>query len=660
MGIRGSISTMGLPDVFQWLKLGAKTGVLLVDRQSRSTQVFFQKGAIADLREPDQTQVLLSFLVRGGFPVPETKPGVDISEVLPLIARRMAPNRADGTLPQALLLLEEPIRDFFVNRLLDLFAWEFGEFSFRDNQSSGRLLLTKPVELEPLMLEWADRTLELKPIRAIFPDSPLVSVQAKPGAEGAGSNDTERRVLKACRVSLPLLELYSQTGMTEFESLKLLHRLSLAGLLTVVTGAEAKPPPPPTGASNGTGQKAQHLTLWNQRPSAAGPGGALVEESFRRLRTELAGRSDLTGLGPEAIPRMLLRYDSPELMHLKLSPDEGFLLSRVDGITPLRQIAALSGLSRDATAGLVLSLIVRGVLDAQGAKGIVDARNVDRAESLLQHALSPLSPRGDSSATPAIDIDWRDEAAGTTPAAAAPGPAAAAPLPVAPAPAVPISNSQPPAAPRPVAQAAPVATHAQAAAASAGVWASAGARQALPAAEAAPPSRREPSPLRTASAPEPPFVETQAPPAAQRPAATAHTAHAPGASVSAGTEKATDPRELAALYMKLGMRALKEQQYGRAIDLFSNALTQDESNSAGWAALAQAYLLEGNDLEEAERCCRRALEGNDWNSRLHLLLGYIQRGRDQPDLAAQSFFRALELDHTNPQIHEALRSIHLR
>src|SRR5262245_36135231 len=122
MGIRGSISTMGLPDVFQWLKLGAKTGVLLVDRQSRSTQVYFQKGAIADLREPDQVTFMLSFLTRSGFPVPETRPDADFTEVLPLVAKRMSPNRADGTLQQAVLLLEEPIREFFVHRLLDLFG----------------------------------------------------------------------------------------------------------------------------------------------------------------------------------------------------------------------------------------------------------------------------------------------------------------------------------------------------------------------------------------------------------------------------------------------------------------------------------------------------------------------------------------------------------
>jgi Tfp pilus assembly protein PilF len=115
-----------------------------------------------------------------------------------------------------------------------------------------------------------------------------------------------------------------------------------------------------------------------------------------------------------------------------------------------------------------------------------------------------------------------------------------------------------------------------------------------------------------------------------------------------------------ALYAKLGMRALKEHQYGRAITLLGDSLKQDPESSNTWAALAQAYLLEGNNLAEAERCCRRALEGNDWNSRLHLLLGYIQRSREQPDQAAASFFRALELDHTNPQIHEALRSIHLR
>ena len=670
MGIRGSISTMGLPDVFQWLKLGAKTGVLLVDRQARSTQVFFQKGAIADLREPDQVPVMLSFLARAGYPVPEVRREAEFGEVLPLVAKRMAPTRADGTLQQALLLLEEPIREFFVHRLLDLFGWEFGEFSFRDNQSSGRPLLNKPVELEPLMLEWADRTLELQPIRAIIPDSPLVTIQARPGADSVVVSELERWILKLCRSSVSLLELFVQSGLTEFETLRLLYRLVSAALVSVVGGGvdarAQQQPPAPTGASNGSSQRLAHLTLWNQKPSVAGPDGSLVEETFRRLRTELAGRSELTGLGPDAVPRMLLRYDSPELMHLKLSQDEGFLLSRIDGSTPLRQLSGLTGLSRDATAGLILSLIVRGVLDAQSTKGIVDAHSVDRAESLLQQTLNPLSPKGNGDrATPSIDIDWQDaaeaESARTASVQAAPAavPPPVAPVPITPSPAVwaPAAVGASPATAIRGPQSIPTATPPAAMPASPGPRT----MQPAPAAASLPSPAQEDTDSeilgpRIASAPEPPFGSSMSVPAGPEPAATG----AVGGGASIGSAQATNPRELAALYAKLGMRALKEQQYPRAIGLFIEALAQEESNSACWAALAQAYLMEGSNLEEAERCCRHALEGNDWNSRLHLLLGYILRSREQLEQAAQAFLRALELDHTNPQVHEALRSISLR
>ena len=114
-----------------------------------------------------------------------------------------------------------------------------------------------------------------------------------------------------------------------------------------------------------------------------------------------------------------------------------------------------------------------------------------------------------------------------------------------------------------------------------------------------------------AAAPEPPFGETpRREPAEERAPASSPAAQPSTPGFAVGASQASDPRELAALYMKLGMRALKEQQYARAIGLFGDALAQDETNSACWAALSQAYLLEGSDLEEAERCCRRALEGN--------------------------------------------------
>lgn len=643
MGIRGSISTMGLPDVFQWLKLGAKTGVLLIDRQARSTQVFFQKGAISDLREPDQAAMVLAFLARGGFPAPESREGLELSDALPQVVRRMAPNRADGSLQQSLLILEEPLREFFIHRLLDLFGWEFGEFSFRDNQTSGRSLLVKPVELEPLMLEWADRTLELGPVRSMFPDSPLLLVQGRTVQESASMGESEKRLLRLSRTPITLHELLARSGLLEFEALKALHRLATAGLMAAQKNSATPSDGQAPGPSESEDGETERKTLWHHRIGTITGGNApLIDETYRRLRSELASRSDLTGLGPDAIPRMIMRYDAPELMHLKLSQDEGYLLSRIDGQTPLRQLASLSGLSRESTAEVILGLIVRGVLEATGEKGAVHAPNVERAEILLQRALNPLAPKGDGNReVPQVDVDWDEEAAAPAPMQQRTAVAEAhAPAP-GPAPSVPLTSSPPVS------------------------WDDADAESDADDlfAEALGEdfdSESEPESEPTVE-PESPDILSEAVEELERVgsngASTLLEEAASGADVSA---TATDPRALSALYAKLGMRALKEHQYGRAITLLTDSLKQDPESSNTWAALAQAYLLEGNNLEEAERCCRRALEGNDWNSRLHLLLGYIQRSREQPDQAAASFFRALELDHTNPQIHEALRSIHLR
>jgi hypothetical protein len=128
--------------------------------------------------------------------------------------------------------------------------------------------------------------------------------------------DSEKRLLRLSRTPITLHELLARSGLLEFEALKALHRLATAGLMAAQkTSATPSDDQAPGPSESKTGRpNARRSGITESEPSQAGmrPSSTRPTEgcdpSWRR-------RSDLTGLGPDAIPRMIMRYDAPELMH---------------------------------------------------------------------------------------------------------------------------------------------------------------------------------------------------------------------------------------------------------------------------------------------------------------------------------------------------------
>src|SRR4051812_38494190 len=61
-----------------------------------------------------------------------------------------------------------------------------------------------------------------------------------------------------------------------------------------------------------------------------------------------------------------IRPKSGDMRSLKLSPEEGFVLSRVDGPTSVKDLVALTGLDESRVVEIVGRLATEGALDVEG------------------------------------------------------------------------------------------------------------------------------------------------------------------------------------------------------------------------------------------------------------------------------------------------------
>src|SRR4051812_10303056 len=61
-----------------------------------------------------------------------------------------------------------------------------------------------------------------------------------------------------------------------------------------------------------------------------------------------------------------IRPKAVDMKSLRLSPEEGFVLSRVDGDTSVKELVALTGLEEGRVVDIVRKLAEEGALDAGG------------------------------------------------------------------------------------------------------------------------------------------------------------------------------------------------------------------------------------------------------------------------------------------------------
>src|SRR5688572_22440015 len=164
MAIHGTLATMSLTDLLQFLGAGRKTGTLKFDRGKVTKQVYFRNGLIVGSMSNDPKEYLGQVLLHYG----------KLNESQLQQARET--QRASGaklgeTIVQLGFLTEEDILDILKTRTLDaiydLFVWTDGHFEFYDDEPAPEDLI--PIEVEPttVIMEGIYRLDELARYRSV-------------------------------------------------------------------------------------------------------------------------------------------------------------------------------------------------------------------------------------------------------------------------------------------------------------------------------------------------------------------------------------------------------------------------------------------------------------------------------------------------------------
>jgi len=365
MSITGNLETMSLAELLQWLANGRQTGTLIVDSGSVEKKIFLRNGAVLSSSSSDPRGFLGHFLVSKGV----------ISEED--LAKAMAIQAEQGMLLGEILveggaidqeMLDHMLRLKAEENIYDLFAWEQGHFEFLDDELPEYELVPMSANITGLVMEGMRRIDMTKEIGKVIPSTHCVPVAVAPLLDEDEMDFGWRGVLEAVDDDRSVEDICLHTHSSEFFVCDVLFRKMKEGKIKIVRPRVIAPDPQapaaPATAADKSGTSAGmtnaqaliseamvHLKLGVYEAAARHLGAATSLDPHNRelalvikeLESEVMAGLERDGVRYEKTPVLETTLD--DLRAMSFSPEEGFILSRINGTSDIASIVKISPLS---------------------------------------------------------------------------------------------------------------------------------------------------------------------------------------------------------------------------------------------------------------------------------------------------------------------------
>ncbi len=358
MALSGDLATMGLEDIFQWLAVGKKTGVLELKGPLHTKRVAFHEGRITSIWSSDPREYLGQYLLAfNRITEDQLRDALATQEDEQQLLGRILINRQLVTEAEIRRIVQLKVEE----SIFDTFLWNVGSFEFHDGAASHQKSMLLSLDVTGIVLEGARRLDDWKRIRRVIKGGDAVlSAISEAIAERLPLAPEDADILARLDGNKRVDQLVIDMRMPEYKINKLLFDLHEKGLVHIV---------------NAGGNLGENPSLQLQRARALVEKQKLQEaqEELRRILKDqprhldankmMAVVQDLLEekkLDQDLVPELAVSLD--ELMTTNLGPNEAFLASRVNGLWTIRDILSIAPFEPNECLGIFSKLLKRGIL----------------------------------------------------------------------------------------------------------------------------------------------------------------------------------------------------------------------------------------------------------------------------------------------------------
>ena len=362
---------MSLTDLLQFLAAGRKSGTLKFDCGKITKQVYFKNGLIVGSKSNDPREYLGQVLLHYGK--------VDESQ---LKAAREVQRSSGAKLGEVLVaqgfLTENEVLDILKTRTLDaiydLFMWDEGDFEFYDEDPLPDDLLLIEVEPTNVIMEGIYRIDELSRYRTLVPSDRAILELNAGWTSSLKLGKEFRQVLFFVEKRMSVAEICYHMHASAFHVYGQLYTLISEGVARVA-GEKPEEPPAPVEVED-LPESVTEMVWSAERKLESDPEAALqiVQAALQQQphnpeaqallptaeQTYVKHVYSTTGLTPRSVPQ--LRISPVEMTNLQIDPQEGFVLSRINGSWDIQSILSICPFREADCLRMIKKLRERGVI----------------------------------------------------------------------------------------------------------------------------------------------------------------------------------------------------------------------------------------------------------------------------------------------------------
>ncbi|NOZ14216.1 MAG: DUF4388 domain-containing protein [Acidobacteria bacterium] len=356
--LKGTVNLMAIADVLQWIHHGHKTGVLQLTGDRFKKQIFFKDGQIAATSSTNPREYLGQFLISYGKITEEgLKSLLETQEKNDLMLGTILVDEGILTLSEIRMFLEIKAQE----SLFDIFLWESGEFEFKEGEELEKKFIDINLDVTTIILEGVRRVDEWARIRTVIPNGdyiPVANAIRVINALPLSSNLT--KLLRALDGKKSINDITMEFRTSRFIVFKNLFECHENGLVRLKKPKEIQ----------------QHDLAEEVVPkirTLAESGFIepyLMAESFlikypdsepiRQELENLVKNAEKVIKSGTAVPRLSCSLN--DLAAQNLSPEEGFLVSRINDKWDINSIIKISPIPEERAKMIFAELVSKGII----------------------------------------------------------------------------------------------------------------------------------------------------------------------------------------------------------------------------------------------------------------------------------------------------------
>jgi len=390
MALHGSLQTMSVPDLLQFLAVGRKTGLLNFTHGKVVKGIYFEEGVIVGSSTNDPREYFGQMLIHyGKITEEQLQAGMEAQ-------RKDAPSREDNQMQESAqnhqvperrrlgqvlvdsgVLTKAEVVEVLEIRTLDiiydLFIWKAGTFEFT---SAGPLppdFTRVRVEPNRVIMEGVYRSDEMARYKTLIPSDRTLMELGAGWTSSIGLGKNTRQLLYFLEKRMSVAEISYNLHSSTFEVYGQLYELVQKGLARVsgelpetierapFIDTSAETPEDMVAIASreldrGNSSKALSLiqAVLEQQPNN-GAAQALLAKAERKFIERM-----YQDFSPAGVPKIVISTE--ELGQKEIGPQEGFMLSRINGEWDLQSILSICPFREADSLRMIKNLLDKGII----------------------------------------------------------------------------------------------------------------------------------------------------------------------------------------------------------------------------------------------------------------------------------------------------------